>query len=755
MSVLIITEKYKTAQPFAKLLGATVRRTSSSSKGTVGYMETPDGYKTPADIELPDGWDRDDKVIVTWCAGHLCEMDYPDAYDERYKRWRLDDLPIIPDKFRYHSMRREPAKSQFAEIKKLLSRPDVGVVCSASDADREGELILTLVYRVAKADPRKTYKRLWYTNTTDAALRRAVAEARPLVDYKPLANAADCRQKLDWIYGMNLSRAYTCYSHSTANVGRVVSPTIQLIVSRDDEINAFVPQDYATVSVPLKRDAETFTAEARFDDIAYAEKLAKTLRGRNGEIRDVQRTTETESRKLYNTTQLQADASKRFGYEPDKTMSIMQALYDAGWLSYPRTKSQSINEDQIAETEPLPKMAWETVFRSPAQCSPSDFDVSRIVDKKGRGAEDASHTGLTPTDQGIAAYHTKIKGDAEMRNIFLLVASRLICAVLPPRVVDKTKVLVDISGDEFTATGSVEVSPGFLPMEKYVNSAIKQKAQRRGREPQRIPDTVAIGQLWECGAGKFAKKQTKPPKPYTTAALLTTMENVGQLITDKKLKAAVKDAGLGTAASRDTVINTIKRNGFVEVRGGYLYPTDKARVLMRILPDEIKSPVMTARMELALDEIARGDGDPAKFMSAVEKRVGEQVDAVKKMEPIPDTARYANNKTFAPHACPKCGADVVETDKSIVCRNNCGFILWRTVAKKRIAKSELKVLVENGKTTKKLDGFKSKKGSEFSCWLYLDDGCTVKFDFSDDGRDAENNYITKNLGHADNAPAVD
>lgn len=745
MTVLLITEKYKTAQPFARLLGATVRHTENK-KGTIGYLETPDGYKTPAGVELPAGVPRDEKVIVSWCAGHLCEMDYPDAYDEKYKRWKLEDLPILPETFRYHAMRSDPARSQFKVIKELLHRKDVAYILNAPDADREGEAILTLTYRVAGADRKKTYKRLWYTNTTDAALKKALAEAKPLADYKPLAAAADCRQKLDWCYGMNLSRAYTCYSHAVSNVGRVVSPTIQLIVARDDEINAFVPEDYATITVPMSKDGEEFSAEAKFKDIAYAEALAKRVKGLQATITDVQKATESESRRLFNTTQLQAEASKRFGYEPDKTMSVMQRLYDGGWMSYPRTKSQSINPEQVAETEPLLSQAYQTVFRSPSQCSPDDFDVSRIVDKKGKGAEDASHTGLVPTDKGIADYHSKIKQDEQMRNIFLLVAARMLCAVLPPRVVDKTKVLALVDGkDEFSATGSVEVSGGFLPFEKYVLSALKEKKPRKGKEAQVLPP-VAVGEAWTCGAGKFARKQTKPPKPYTTAGLLSVMENVSQLIDDKKLKAAVKDAGLGTAASRDTVIKTIKANGFAETRGGYLYPTDKARSLMAILPDEIKSPVMTARMELALDEIARGEGDPVSFMSDVEEKVTAQVEAVKAMEPVPDTARYANNKVFLKGACPKCGADVVETDKSVVCKDNCGFVLWRTVAKKKLAKGELKSLVEDGKSTEKLDGFKSKKGSTFSCWLYLDDEAKVAFDFDDDGRKAESNYITKNLG---------
>lgn len=729
MAILLIAEKFKTAQPFAKLLGATVKHTNNN-RGTTGYLETPEGYTTPSNIELPDGIPRDEKIIISWCAGHLCEMDYPDAYDEKYKHWRLDDLPIIPSEYHYHTMRSDPARTQLKTIKELLHRSDVKYVFNATDADREGENILSLTYRVAKTPSNKVYKRLWYTNTTPEALRKALAEAKPLSEYKPLADAADCRQKLDWCYGMNLSRAYTCYSHSTSNVGRVVSPTIQLIVQRDREIKDFVPEDYAVVKVPVKRNGDEFTLEAKFTDIPHAEKISAGIKGKTAAITDVQRTTESETRKLFSTTKLQAEASKRFGYEPDQTMKILQQLYDAGFITYPRTKSQSINPKQVSETEPLLNASWGNVFREPQQCSPDEFNIQRIVDKKGTGAEDASHTGLTPTMQGIKSYHTNVKSDEKLRNIFLLITQRMLCAVLPPRIVDKTKVSADIDGDVFTASGSVEVVPGFHAFEKYVLSALTNKQKRKKTSMKELPP-VEVGQKWLCGTAKCVRKQTTPPKPYTTAGVLSVMENVSQLISDKKLKEVVKDAGLGTAASRDTIIKTIKQNGFVETRGGYLYPTDKAIALMNILPEQIKTPVMTAKMELELDDIARGLKDPKDFMAVVEQRVAELVNDVKKMPPIPDTERYANNKMFLRGACPKCGADVVETDKSIVCRNNCGFIVWRTIAKKKITKAELKSLVSNGYTTMKLDGFKSKKGSDFSCWLYIDDEYKISFDFSD------------------------
>lgn len=720
---LVIAEKHSAAKEFSKLLHCTEKHTNFN-KGTVGYYQSPDGE-----------W------CVTWAAGHVIQMDYPDAYGPQYKSWRLDVLPLIPDTYRYSPSNLEPAKSQWKVLKELINRPDVTDIYHAADADREGELIGREILREAGAPASKSYWRLWYTNTTQAALQRSFDEKKPLKEYRDLGAAADCRQKLDWVFGLNMTRAFTAYAHSTQNVGRVVSPTINLIVERQREIDAFVPEDYATIVVPMKKDGNEFKAEAKFEDIPKAEALAKRLKGCAAVIKNIERKTEKESRKLYSTTQLQAEASDRFGYEPETTMKIMQELYDKGFLSYPRTKSNSINEDQIEETKDLPKLAWEKVFSMPSQCNPTEFDIMRIVEKKKKGAEEASHTGLTPTDVGIVAYQSQIKSNERLRNIFLLVTCRLICSVLPPRIVDKTKVDVEIENEMFKATGSVEVDAGFMDMERYVKSALVSKKKKKTAATQVLPTDIAVGDVYTCLTAKCTKKQTKPPQQYTNASLLTAMESISRVLSDKKMKELMKDAGLGTAASRDTVIDTIKKNDFVEVRGGRMYPTDKAFALMDLLPDDVKSPIMTGQMELDLDAIARGEKDAAEFMKQIAERVTKEIDAIRALPPIPDTNRYINNKVFVKGACPKCGEDVVETDKSFVCKHNCGFIMWRNVAKKKVTKEEFKHILEHGHSSKKLEGFKSKKGNDFACWLYIDANNEIKFDFSDDGREAKNDNI--------------
>lgn len=721
---LIIAEKYKVAQSFAQLLGATERHTTNN-RGAVGYLKSPDGE-----------W------CVSWAAGHVIAMDMPDEYDPKYKSWSINLLPIIPAKWKYHPSPQEPAKSQWKVLKDLVNDPAVTDIYHAADADREGEMIGREILREAGSPKDKSYWRLWYTNTTPAALQRAFDEAKPLIEYRDLGAAADCRQKLDWIFGLNMTRAFTDYAHSVHNVGRVVSPTINLLVERQKEIDAFVPEDFATITVPLTKEgsSEEFKAEGKFTDIPKAESLAKMLKGQTATVKNVEQKTENEHRKLYNTTQLQSEAAERFGYEPEATMKIMQELYDNGFISYPRTKSNSINEDQVEETKNLPNLAWEHVFGHPSQCSPDDFDIQRIVEKKKKGAEEASHTGLTPTDIGIKAYQSQIKANEKQRNIFLLISCRLICSVLPPRTVDKTKVDIEIVGEPFKATGSVEVAAGFSAFEKYVKSALASKKKSKKKTDQTLPE-LAAGDTCTCGTAKCAKKQTKPPQQYTTAQLISTMENISRIVTDKKMKEMLKDAGLGTAASRDTVIATIKKNGFCEVRGGKLYPTDKAKNLMALLPEDLKSPILTGQMEIQLDEIARGEGDPAKFMQSVADRVTSEIEKIRSLPPIPDGDRFKDQPTFMKDSCPQCGKNTAETAKSVVCQHNCGFIIWRTVAKKKVPKTEIKHMLEHGHTSQKLDGFKSKAGKEFSCWLYIDATYKVKFDFSDDGNEAK----TKNV----------
>ena len=463
---LIITEKYKTAQPFARLLGATNKSHVSFNKGNRGYFEG-------------NGW------CITWCMGHLIELCLPDQYGDEYKKWSLDNLPIVPKKWMYQPASGVNARYQLGVVKELLNRSDLECVYHAADADKEGELIVRelLTYFGKENVPAK---RVWYTNTTDEALTKALAEAKPLSDYDGLAAAALARQQRDWIYGTNLTRAYTAYSHTLQNVGRVVSATINLIVQRQKEIDEFVPKEYGVVSALLDRDDKSFVAAAKYDDLKRAAEVERKIKGKVGRITGIDKTQSSTKRKLFDLTSLQAEAAKRFGYSATQTAAIVQTLYENGWMSYPRTNSNYINPEQIDETEPLLGEAHARIF-SDMPIDDSDFDINRIVQAKGEGAE-ASHTGLCPTMQGLEDYASRIKGDDRLDSIFRLVAIRLVASCLPPYITEKTTVSVDIESEPFTAAGTGEIEcpkPGVCLVDA---------AHAVAPQPDELPAVISEGQ---------------------------------------------------------------------------------------------------------------------------------------------------------------------------------------------------------------------------------------------------------------------
>ena len=723
---LIIAEKPSQARTYAQALGM-----KNIAKGSDYFQE--------------GDW------IVVSCYGHLLAQYMPDQYDTRYKGWRLDDLPFIPTTWK--SMPGDDRKKKRVQfIKDIFKNNKIDTIYHGADPDREGELIVreVLDYIGIKGIP---MLRVWSNSQQVDTIKKAIEEAQPIKEYDSLGDAADMRQKADYLIGINLTRAYTSYSHTVSNVGRVVSATINLIVEKQKEIDAFIPTNYAIITASLTKDGTSFDAKYRLDqdpesteDITVkAKEIAKFIKNKKAKVLSIEKKQDITKRQLYNLTELQADCYTRFGYDPTQVLDFCQTLYERGYITYPRTSSHTINEDQVAEISPLLIKAYNDIFSKPSQVDTSTFDISRIVVKKGEGVE-ASHTGLCPTPSGIEKYHTDIKKNKDLRAVFLLLVSRLMCSVMDPLVTEKTKVNLDIESYQFSANGSVTLQPGFMPFEKIILKAISTKTTKAKAADVELPVLKEGDELLVSGA-KTQTKKTTPPKQYTNSSLLNTMENISNVLTEKELKKIMisQNAGLGTSATRHTIIDTINKSGFIEGKSGYFYPTDKAKALMEILPDDVKSPVMTANLEAKLDNIAKGKGSPDDFYKEVVAQVKKQVDDVKHFTPIPDTKRYVNNKVFMKEACPKCGADVVETDKSFVCRNNCGFIMWRNIAKKKVTKEEFKAILDTGKSSKKLEGFKSKAGKEFSCWLYLDDDAKIVFDFDDNGKNAQNNYITKNL----------
>lgn len=743
---LIITEKHSTAKPFIKLLGLHGNEhTQSGSSGLTGYV---------------DGTNNGQYWAVTWCFGHLLETYMPDDYDATYKRWSLDDLPIVPDEWKYKPTGTASAKRQLKVIRSLVNDGRFDRIYHAGDCDREGELLVREVLRSCKQKSLSDAElyRCWYGSVTSQAIEKALTDAKSLSEYDGLYDAADARQKLDWLYGINLTRAYTVLYGETRNVGRVVSPTINLIVEREREIETFVPQGYLIVGARLSRDGESFVAGARYDDVERGHEVERRIKGKIGTITDVTRTERVQSVMLYDLTSLQADASRLLGMEPSETMATMQYLYENGLATYPRTNSDAITPDDVSTVEPLIEPAASivtgnrSVISRHAGAIPWDMaslDVSRIVRTPDSADKEASHTGLCPTERGLVSLDA-LPNERHARDLLLLVTARLVMACSEPRRVAVTQVSIDIDGEPFSASGSVVVTDGYEPIEDIALGAIG-VTKRRRREVM-LPRTE-VGQDWDVQSVDSEQRETKPPARYTTDTLLTTMRNIASVLPEKDMRDVMHDAnaGLGTSSSRDKVIETIKRNGFVTTdESRHLHPTEKATGLMAILPDDIKTPVMTARMEAMLDDVATGRDTEDRVLDNAIGVVRRDIDTVRNMPIRAETSGKhgvaTDAKVIARGGCPVCGGNVVETKRGYTCRE-CGFVIWKTIAKRKIPQRECRSLCEDGMSTQRLDGFKSKAGRGFSCWLYLDDNAKVRFDFSEDGDDARSNYVTKNMAH--------
>lgn len=741
MKRLIITEKHSTAKPFIQVLGlGDASNVTSGRGGSIGYVKgTHDG----------DEW------FVTWCFGHLVETCMPDEYDDRYKRWNLDDLPIIPDKWKYKPVGRTAPRRQLSIIKRLVRDEGFDCIYHAADSDREGELLGREVLRECGVlgTTRRTRKtprlmRVWYGSVTVDAIRKALEKAEPLNEYDGLGDAGDARQKIDWLYGINLTRAYTSYYHETRNVGRVVSPTINLVVSRQAEIDSFVPQDYAVVSAIMEREGDSFIATARFDDVKVGELVARSIKGHDGTITDIQTKRHSKSVLLYDLTEFQSTCSKLYKLEPSDTMAVMQRLYEQGLVTYPRTSSNTITPNDVDDVTPLVPQVIEGMLGGTVAMS-SKADVSRMVSLPGSEDKEASHTGICPTQDGIAAFVSgTLTNTKHERDMFLLIASRMAEACMPPCVMDTTSVTVDIDGHSFSANGHIVIDEGYRTIHQMLGK--KLGVTVKASQDKTLPE-MSAGETWLVADGSYDLRKTEPPKQYTTASLLDTMKNITRLLPEKSMRDAMRaqDAGLGTSASRDQVIATMKRNGFVtQDEKGYLHPTERSVELMGMLPDAIKTPVMTASLEASLTEVASGRETEDNLLASVIDIVRKDVDVVKSLPRQANTYAKAtyDAKVIVKDGCPVCGSDIVETKKGYTCKS-CGFVIWKEIARRKMPQRECKSLCDNGMTTSKLDGFTSKKGTRFSCWLYLDDTATTRFDFSDDGEKARDNYVTRNLGH--------
>ena len=645
-----------------------------------------------------DGCFEGNGLIVSWCVGHLMSPMDAAGYDPAYKKWKYDDLPILPEPFRY--VLAKGKEDAFQNLKRLMERPDVTELVNACDAGREGELIFRLVYKAAGCS--KPFSRLWISSMEDAAIREGFADLRSGADYDPLYQSALCRQKADWLIGINASRLFSVLYHRTLNVGRVQTPTLAMLVDRDSRITLFRKEKYHHVRLALDG------AEAVSEKIAApeeAESLRAACAGASASCTSVTHEKKKDAPpKLYDLTTLQREANRVFGYTAKQTLDYAQSLYEKKLLTYPRTDSRYLTVD-MAETA---SVVLHLAARVPPFDACPDFfpDVAALVNDK----EVSDHHALIPTLELEKADVPALP--VGERNILLLVCCKLLCAAAEPFVYEVVTATFDCGGYTFTAKGKQVLSQGWRTIQEVFRSSLKEKPE--DEDDAGILPALTEGQVFESVAASVTEHFTSPPKPYTEDTLLSAMESAGK----EDIPEDAERKGLGTPATRAAIIEKLVSGGFVERKGKNLIPTKAGINLITILPATLTSPMLTAEWEQKLTAIARGEGDPAAFMAG---------ELVKTYSHISEEGQ----KLFAPERetvglCPRCGKPVYEGKKNFYCSDRaCRFVLWKddrfwTSRKKELTRKMAADLLKKGRTSVK-EMWSEKKDSTYDAVVILDD----------------------------------
>lgn len=607
-----------------------------------------------------------DKYIVTWALGHLVTLADPEAYDDKYKNWRMEDLPMLPGRMKLVVIGQ--TSKQFKAVSSLLSSAEVSDIVIATDAGREGELVARWI--IQKANCRKPMRRLWISSQTDKAIKEGFASLKPSSQYDNLYRSAQCRAEADWLVGLNVTRALTCKHNAQLSAGRVQTPTLAMIVRREEDILRFRPKDYFTV----KADFGEYTAlykdgkgQARFADAAAAKEVADSVRGKRGVLSEVKKVYRFKAPPAaYDLTELQRDANKKYGYSAKQTLSLMQSLYETHkLLTYPRTDSRYITKD-VAATLPERLRA---IAIGPYKDSANAVLRSKPIQTKYivNDAKVTDHHAIIPTEQ----YVDLNKLSREERHIYDLVVRRFIAVLSAPFEYDEVQVKITVGKYNFYTKGQSVKSAGWRAVYDSTLTDDDDDAEP-DLAAQRLPAlsqgaAAAVKEVRVC-AGK-----TSPPARYTEATLLTAMENPASQVEDGRLRDALKTAGgLGTPATRADIIEKLFNSFYIERRGREIFPTSKGRQLIGIVPPDLKSAELTAKWEQQLSLIAEGKANDRKFIEEMRGYASSLVQAVKS-----STAEYKHdNMTREP--CPQCGKYLLEVNgkkgKMLVCQDrDCGY----------------------------------------------------------------------------------
>jgi DNA topoisomerase III len=691
-------------------------------------------------FQKKEGWLEGPEHVITWAVGHLVQLAEPDEYDPKFKRWKMDDLPIVPDKFKL-TVRDERSRKQMTVVTKQLGRDDVGDVVNACDAGREGELIFAYLYE--KANASKPVRRLWLNSMTNAAMKDAFASLRPAEEFALLEQAARSRSEADWIVGMNATRAATIRLRSSfdgaVSLGRVQTPTLAIVARREEEIKAFKPEPYwlvdATFAAPPLDGAQggsdgerTYKgrfhagAKPRIATEQEAVAIVEACTGKHGTITKLEKKEQREKAPmLYDLTTLQREANNRYGFSARRTLSAAQRLYEEHKaLTYPRTNSRYLTTDMVEEIKPIAELVGSHAEYRAAAEYVTGLDLlplGRVVNNE----KVTDHHAIIPT----RSEHMLDRMGSDDKRIYDMAARRFLAVFHPEAVFENTKVETTVPAGEtekdggyvFRTRGKLLLTPGWRGVYDEVAAEARPKGEEDEGIDQQLPRLLEDEQV-QTREIESARKETKPPRRYSDASLLGAMETAGKLVDDDELREAMKDSGIGTPATRAAIIERLIAVGYIERDGRALVASEKGLNVIRLLNEHmLTSPDLTGSWEHRLGKIERGEDSREKFMGDI---AGFAQETVKELDETLKDVKIPRAK-LGP--CPICGHEIIENRKGYSCwaRNDpgCGFVIWKGKASKQLPIAVARELIKTGYTSRAVTGFKGRSGRSFRAHLAM------------------------------------
>ena len=629
---LVIAEKPSVAQSYAKNLSA---------------------YKRE------DGYLEGESCIVSWCLGHLAEYAQPEEYDPKYEKWQFDDLPILPEVWKLKVSKDK--KKQFDVLKGLMNRSDVEYLVNGCDAGREGELIFQRVYDLAGC--RKPVKRLWISSMEDAAIQKGFQTMKSEEEYKNLCMAAVCRAQADWLIGMNGTRAYTTRYFKRLVVGRVQTPTLAMLAERQERIEHFQKEAFYKVSLT---DGKLTVVSENIANEEAADLLAALCNGSTAVVTQMKKERKKSfPPKLYDLTSLQREANRYFGYTAKRTLDMLQELYEEKLVTYPRTDSQFVTEDMKDTVEELVgKMPVLLPFIDYGQLG---HGVKRVINN----AKVSDHHAILPTKEAVEKGISDLPSDK--KNLMMLICQQLVQATGEEYLYEQTDITVKCQEHDFKARGKMPVQMGFKEVEKaFKKQCVKAEPVDEREKDTSIPEGYEEGMNLCPVKAEKTTHYTSPPKPFNEDTLLAAMETAG----NKEFDSETEKKGLGTPATRASIIEKLVASGYAQRKGKQILPSAEGQELVKVMPEYLKSAVMTAEWENQLLMMEKGQITDAQFMGEITSLVGKILEVCRDI-PEEERRRFQTAREVI-GKCPVCGSDIFEGKQNFYCSNRqCDFALWK------------------------------------------------------------------------------